>query len=128
MVTAMTADMQAARQIAEAVADPELPMLTLADLGILRDVTSENGAYRGDHHADVLGLPRRCARSRATWQYRLRPGRLRAASPSGPRLAPGLEQRLDHRRRAAGSCTRPASRHPARQDAASRPGPAAPSR
>ena len=43
MVTAMTADVPAARQIAEAVADPELPMLTLADLGILRDVTSENG-------------------------------------------------------------------------------------
>jgi ring-1,2-phenylacetyl-CoA epoxidase subunit PaaD len=33
----------AAREIAAAVADPELPMLTLADLGILRDVTSENG-------------------------------------------------------------------------------------
>lgn len=43
MVTAMTADVPAARQIAEGVADPELPMLTLADLGILRDVTSENG-------------------------------------------------------------------------------------
>jgi ring-1,2-phenylacetyl-CoA epoxidase subunit PaaD len=43
MVTAMTADVLAARQIAAAVADPELPMLTLADLGILRDVTSENG-------------------------------------------------------------------------------------
>ncbi len=43
MVTAMTADVPAARQIAAAVADPELPMLTLADLGILRDVTSENG-------------------------------------------------------------------------------------
>jgi ring-1,2-phenylacetyl-CoA epoxidase subunit PaaD len=28
-----------ARQIAESVPDPELPMLTLADLGILRDVT-----------------------------------------------------------------------------------------
>ncbi|MGH3121054.1 MAG: 1,2-phenylacetyl-CoA epoxidase subunit PaaD [Streptosporangiaceae bacterium] len=33
----------AARQIAEAVADPELPMLTLADLGILRDVAAEDG-------------------------------------------------------------------------------------
>ena len=43
MVTGMAADVPAARQIAEAVADPELPMLTLADLGILRDVTSENG-------------------------------------------------------------------------------------
>jgi ring-1,2-phenylacetyl-CoA epoxidase subunit PaaD len=43
MVTGRAADVPAARQIAEAVADPELPMLTLDDLGILRDVTSENG-------------------------------------------------------------------------------------
>ena len=43
MVTGMPPDVPAARQIAEAVADPELPMLTVADLGILRDVTSENG-------------------------------------------------------------------------------------
>ena len=43
MVTAMTADVPAARRIAEAVADPELPMLTLADLGILRDVSIDNG-------------------------------------------------------------------------------------
>lgn len=33
----------AAREIAGAVADPELPMLTLADLGILRDVAAEDG-------------------------------------------------------------------------------------
>jgi ring-1,2-phenylacetyl-CoA epoxidase subunit PaaD len=32
-----------ARAIAEAVTDPELPMLTLADLGILRDVQEEDG-------------------------------------------------------------------------------------
>jgi ring-1,2-phenylacetyl-CoA epoxidase subunit PaaD len=39
----MTADVPAARRIAETVADPELPMLTLADLGILRDVAAEDG-------------------------------------------------------------------------------------
>jgi ring-1,2-phenylacetyl-CoA epoxidase subunit PaaD len=39
----MTVDLPAAREIAEAVADPELPMLTLADLGILRDVAAEDG-------------------------------------------------------------------------------------
>jgi ring-1,2-phenylacetyl-CoA epoxidase subunit PaaD len=33
----------AAREIAAAVPDPELPMLTLADLGILRDVTASGG-------------------------------------------------------------------------------------
>jgi ring-1,2-phenylacetyl-CoA epoxidase subunit PaaD len=32
----------AAWQIAESVADPELPMLTLADLGILREITLED--------------------------------------------------------------------------------------
>jgi ring-1,2-phenylacetyl-CoA epoxidase subunit PaaD len=43
MVTVVTTDLQAAREIAETVADPELPTLTLADLGILRDVTAEDG-------------------------------------------------------------------------------------
>jgi len=32
-----------ARQVADSVPDPELPMLTLADLGILRDVTVDGG-------------------------------------------------------------------------------------
>ena len=40
MVTAETAR---AREIAAAVPDPELPMLTVADLGILRDVSTEDG-------------------------------------------------------------------------------------
>ena len=38
MVTA--ADLQAAREIAAAVPDPELPMVTVSDLGILRDVAA----------------------------------------------------------------------------------------
>lgn len=37
MVTVLT-DARRARQIAEQVPDPELPMLTLADLGVLREV------------------------------------------------------------------------------------------
>ena len=36
-------NLQAAREIAAAVPDPELPMMTLADLGILRDVTAQDG-------------------------------------------------------------------------------------
>jgi ring-1,2-phenylacetyl-CoA epoxidase subunit PaaD len=32
-----------AREVAQSVPDPELPMLTLADLGILRDVTVDGG-------------------------------------------------------------------------------------
>ncbi|MEU9336726.1 1,2-phenylacetyl-CoA epoxidase subunit PaaD [Streptomyces sp. NPDC048290] len=38
MVTAPT-DARRARQVAERVPDPELPMLTLADLGVLREVS-----------------------------------------------------------------------------------------
>lgn len=41
MVTAALVDLTRARQLAESVADPELPMVTLADLGIVRDVTAE---------------------------------------------------------------------------------------
>ncbi|NWF25765.1 phenylacetate-CoA oxygenase subunit PaaJ [Streptomyces sp. PKU-EA00015] len=39
MVTTLL-DARRARRIAEQVPDPELPMLTLADLGVLRDVTT----------------------------------------------------------------------------------------
>ena len=38
-----TAGVAAARAIAAAVPDPELPMVTVADLGILRDVSAEGG-------------------------------------------------------------------------------------
>jgi len=37
------ADLDAARAIAGAVPDPELPVVTVADLGILRDVAAEDG-------------------------------------------------------------------------------------
>jgi ring-1,2-phenylacetyl-CoA epoxidase subunit PaaD len=37
------AGLAAAREIAAAVPDPELPMVTVADLGILRDVAAEDG-------------------------------------------------------------------------------------
>jgi ring-1,2-phenylacetyl-CoA epoxidase subunit PaaD len=36
-------DLRVAREIAAAVPDPELPVMTLADLGILRRVTAEDG-------------------------------------------------------------------------------------
>jgi ring-1,2-phenylacetyl-CoA epoxidase subunit PaaD len=38
------AKLNAAREAAAAVPDPELPMVTVADLGILRDVTAEGDA------------------------------------------------------------------------------------
>ena len=37
----MVSRLALAREIAESVPDPELPMLTLADLGILRDVGAD---------------------------------------------------------------------------------------
>ena len=40
-MVAASGGLAAAREIAAAVPDPELPMLTLADLGILRDVAAE---------------------------------------------------------------------------------------
>ncbi|SDW94993.1 ring-1,2-phenylacetyl-CoA epoxidase subunit PaaD [Saccharopolyspora shandongensis] len=38
MVTSTKPDLRHARTVAESVTDPELPVLTLADLGVLRDV------------------------------------------------------------------------------------------
>jgi ring-1,2-phenylacetyl-CoA epoxidase subunit PaaD len=48
VVTAIRPDpaapaLEVAREVAASVPDPELPMVTLADLGILRDVTAEDG-------------------------------------------------------------------------------------
>ncbi len=43
MVTEAKNVLEIAREIAAAVPDPELPMVTLADLGILRDVMAEGG-------------------------------------------------------------------------------------
>ena len=128
MVTAMTADVPAARQIAEAVADPELPMLTLADLGILRDVTSENGHIVVTITPTYSGCPalREIARDLETGS----PGRVRGRRRPHPDR-PGLEQRLDHpggppeaargRHRATG----PGKKRPSRPGGP-RPGPAEP--
>jgi ring-1,2-phenylacetyl-CoA epoxidase subunit PaaD len=42
-VVSQAAELDRARRIAESVPDPELPMLTLADLGILREVRVDDG-------------------------------------------------------------------------------------
>jgi len=42
-VDGLAGDLEVAREIAGAVPDPELPMMTLADLGILRRVTAVDG-------------------------------------------------------------------------------------
>ena len=51
-------DLERARAIAGAVRDPELPMLTLADLGILRDVSlDEDGAVVVELTPTYSGCP-----------------------------------------------------------------------
>ena len=121
MVTAMTADVPAARQIAEAVADPELPMLTLADLGILRDVSIDNGHIVVTITPTYSGCPalREIARDLRVPPHSGRVRRRRRPHPDRP----GLDQRLDHpggppeaargRHRATGPGERLGSRAPA---------------
>ena len=43
-VTITPVDLQRARKVAATVRDPEMPMLTLADLGVLREVASVGSA------------------------------------------------------------------------------------
>jgi ring-1,2-phenylacetyl-CoA epoxidase subunit PaaD len=46
-----------ARAVAETVTDPELPMLTLADLGVLRDVRDEDGTVVVEITPTYSGCP-----------------------------------------------------------------------
>ena len=43
MVSQLTIDLERVRAVAGSVVDPEIPVMTVADLGILRDVWEENG-------------------------------------------------------------------------------------
>ena len=70
-------------------------MVTLADLGILRDVREDAGAGGRDDHADLLGLPRD-GRDPRRPAARAAAGRLRRRR-GAHRAAPGLDHRLDHR-------------------------------
>jgi ring-1,2-phenylacetyl-CoA epoxidase subunit PaaD len=54
MVTAVRVE---ARAVAGTVTDPELPMLTLADLGILRDVRTEGGTVVVEITPTYTGCP-----------------------------------------------------------------------
>ncbi len=47
----------AARAVAETVTDPELPMLTLADLGVLREVTEAGGTVTVSITPTYTGCP-----------------------------------------------------------------------
>jgi ring-1,2-phenylacetyl-CoA epoxidase subunit PaaD len=56
MVSAMTTTLDP-RSVAETVTDPELPMLTLSDLGVLRDVRVERGAVVVEITPTYTGCP-----------------------------------------------------------------------
>ncbi|MEH3146745.1 MAG: phenylacetate-CoA oxygenase subunit PaaJ [Methylobacterium frigidaeris] len=64
---------QAARAAAAEVCDPEIPVLTIADLGVLRDVTVRDGAvevtitptYSGCPAMDVIGVEVQTALAKA---------------------------------------------------------------
>ncbi|AIJ25314.1 1,2-phenylacetyl-CoA epoxidase subunit PaaD [Amycolatopsis methanolica] len=49
--------MVSARAVAETVRDPELPMLTLADLGVLREVSEQDGAVTVSITPTYTGCP-----------------------------------------------------------------------
>jgi ring-1,2-phenylacetyl-CoA epoxidase subunit PaaD len=53
----VTAVREEARAVAETVTDPELPMLTLADLGVLRDVRTERGTVVVEITPTYTGCP-----------------------------------------------------------------------
>lgn len=53
----MTAVLTDARAVAETVTDPELPMVTLADLGVLRDVRIEDGVVVVEITPTYTGCP-----------------------------------------------------------------------
>lgn len=55
MVTATRTEQ--ARQVVAAVADPELPMVTLADLGMIRDVVVDAASVRVDLTPTYSGCP-----------------------------------------------------------------------
>lgn len=53
----ITADLERARKIAGAVADPEIPVLTLEDLGVIRDVKVDGATLVVDISPTYIGCP-----------------------------------------------------------------------
>jgi ring-1,2-phenylacetyl-CoA epoxidase subunit PaaD len=57
MTNVSAADLERARSIAAAVVDPEIPVLTLADLGVLRSVFQRDGVVVAEVTPTYLGCP-----------------------------------------------------------------------
>ena len=105
--------MRRARDLAATVLDPELPMVTIEDLGILRDVTEDD---QGRVHVTITPTYSGCPAMETiredlveTLTLRGLPARRRRV-----RAEPGLVDRRPHRPRPRTSWPRPASRRPAR--------------
>ena len=96
------------------VPDPEIPVVSIVELGIVRDVRVDGDARRSDRHADLLRLPGDRGHRRVDPAARSRrAGFARDASRTA--LAPRVDHRLDRPRRARASSRASASRRrPAR--------------
>ena len=107
----MPATLTRAWQVAATVLDPELPVVTIEDLGILRDVTEYEGARV---HVQITPTYSGCPAMEtirtdlidALCTGRLRPRRRRV------RAVPAVDHRLDHRRGPRQARGRTASRRP----------------
>ena len=102
VVTAEAADAARARAVAAAVTDPELPMLTLADLGVLRGVERRRRHGRWSRSRRRTRAARRWRRCATTWSA-LAQGRGYADVRVRVELSPGVVQRLDQPARPAGA-------------------------
>ena len=89
------------RAIAAEVRDPEMPMLTLEDLGVLRDVRDEGGRRVTVTITPTYSGCPAMATMRDDLVHRLTDAGY-AARVRG-RAQPGLVERLDHRARPAGT-------------------------
>ena len=108
------------RRLAGAIPDPEMPALTLADLGILRDVRIDrSGHVDRRHHADLLGVPGARHHPRGCRAVRSRPG-LRRRDGAHRALA-GMDDGVDVRGRPVSSSASTASRRPASTTSTSHP-------
>ena len=98
------------------IPDPEIPVISLVDLGVVRTSASRAGGSRSTSRRRSWAARRstRCARDGG----RDRRARRRARHPRRPRRL--LVDRPDHRRRAARSSARRASRRPPRARPSSR--------
>ena len=98
--------------VLDRVLDPEVPALSVCDLGIVRDVIERDDGARGRRHADLLGLPGhrgdRAEHRRRARRRRPRPGARDACSARRPGPPTGSAPK------AGASCATTASRRPGR--------------